>query len=105
MITKAQLQKDFTRLLTYANGDIVTVGFKGSTAQALRSGIQNSVRNEEMGEIKVLVANLRMLGDALPTMPQDNDVITVDGAEYQVATVSYSSFSATAKIAIVDMDA
>jgi hypothetical protein len=105
MITKAQLQKDFLKMFTYRPGDIVTVSFRGQEAQALRSAIQNSVRNEMMGEISILVANLRMLGDAMTIMPQDNDIVTVDGEGFQVATVSYSSFNATCKIAILDPNA
>jgi hypothetical protein len=105
MINKAQLQKDFLKMFTYKPGDIVTVVFKGQTAQALRSAIQNSVRNEMMGEIAVVVANLRMLGDAMPVMPQDNDIVTVNGESFQVANVSFSSFSATCKLAIVDPNA
>lgn len=105
MLTKAQARLDFLKLINTAHGTIVTLGFGGQTVSALKSTERKTIDISTMGETVGDTFSLRCVYDAFTTMPDEKDVVTVDGVEHQVGAVSYAGFGAICRITIFDEDA
>ena len=104
MLTIDQARKDFDKLLTVPCGTVVTVGFGGRTAQALKSTSRDSVTINEYGETIGTFFTIRMRSDAFNTMPKEKDTLTIDGTEFQVAENSLSGFGGIYRAHILDKD-
>ncbi len=105
MLTRAQAKLDFLKLIAIPHGNIVTLGFNGSTVQALKGTERTSVDISSVGEIVGDTFTLRCVYDAFVTMPAEKDIVTVDGVEHQVGAVSFAGFGAVCRIIIFDEDA
>lgn len=105
MLDKTQAKKDFLKLISIPMGNVVTLGFGGSTVQALKGTERTSVDISSVGEVIGDTFTVRCVFDAFTTMPAEKDIVTVDGVEHQVGGVSFAGFGAVCRIVIFDEDA
>ena len=104
MLAIDQARLDLDKLITVPCGTVVTVGFGGRTAQALKSTSRDSVTINEYGETIGTFFTIRMRSDAFTTMPKEKDTLSINGTEFQVAENSLSGFGGIYRAHILDKD-
>lgn len=106
MINEAQAHKDFDALLAnMPKKSVKIIGFKGQSTRGIVSGKRLNVVSSAAGDVTVIGRSVRIKSSAFDPLPWDNDIITLDGEEFQVADTHEAQGGFFAKITILSKEA
>ena len=107
MLNEAQIRTDFNRMRTcaYRQGELVDLTFGGTTVTGIKTNVRRGVTITNLGETFGTIFAIRFLDTDFSTAPNEKDVVTVAGVDYQVGEVATSHLGVIYKIILFDEDA
>jgi hypothetical protein len=107
MLTPAQIKADFDKLRDprHPHGQIQIMEFGGSRVRVIRSTTNKTLEIHDYGEKVGSMFTIRFLVSDVSVLPEEKDIVNLDGVEYQVAEVHVSALGQIVRVYCLDEDA